>query len=320
MTDTQEKKQSSQQQQQQQRVRRLKIVLSLSSSYFAAALITVLFTGSLALLSEAGHMLADVGGLFLALFAINYTRKPATSQRTYGFYRMEILASFVNSVVLVLLSIYILYEAFRRIFEPPEIQSFPIIIVAAIGLTVNFIGMRLLSREGEGGHFHGSNEHKDEEEESLNVKAVYLETLSDTLGAAGVITAGVIMLATKFYLADPIISIGLALFMLPRTWSIIKKAVHILMEGSPANISHEEVKESILQIRGVTGIFELHVWTITSGRHALSAHVVVIDTKKSQTILQEINTILERTFKITHATIQIETYHSSESSNINSKT
>jgi cobalt-zinc-cadmium efflux system protein len=324
MTDTQEKKRSSQQ---QHRVRRLKIVLSLSSSYFAAAVITVLFTGSLALLSEAGHMLADVGGLVLALFAINYTRKPATSQRTYGFYRMEILASLVNSVVLILLSVYILYEAFRRIFEPPEIQGFPIIIVAAIGLTVNFIGMRLLSRGG-GEHFHGSNRHKDEEgekeeeqEESLNVKAVYLETLSDTLGAAGVIAAGVIMLATKFYLADPIISIGLALFMLPRTWSIIKKAIHILMEGAPANISHEKVKESILQIRGVTGIFELHIWTITSCRHALSAHVVVIDTNKSQSILQEINSILERTFKITHATIQIETYHSSESSSgINSKT
>jgi cobalt-zinc-cadmium efflux system protein len=318
MTDIQGKKQSSQQQQQQQqKVRRLKIVLSLSSSYFAAAVITVLFTGSLALLSEAGHMLADVGGLVLALFAINYTRKPATSQRTYGFYRMEILASLLNSVVLVLLSVYILYEAFRRIFEPPEIQSFPIIIVAAIGLIVNFIGMRLLSGEGGGGHFHGSNEYKhekgekeEEQEESLNVKAVYLETLSDTLGAAGVIAAGVIMLTTKFYLADPIISIGLAVFMLPRTWSIIKKAVHILMEGSPSNISHEKVKESILQIRGVTGVFELHIWTITSGINALSAHVVIIDPSKSQTILQDINSILERRFKITHATIQIENYHS----------
>jgi cobalt-zinc-cadmium efflux system protein len=318
MTDTREKKDSSQKQQRQRhRVRRLKIVLSLSSSYFAAAIITVLFTGSLALLSEAGHMLADVGGLILALIAINYTRKPATSQRTYGFYRMEILASLVNSVVLVLLSVYILYEGFRRIFEPPEIQSFPIIIVAAVGLTMNFIGMRLLIGGGGGErHFHGSKGHKDEEgekveqEESLNVKAVYLETLSDTIGAAGVIAAGIIMLATKFYLADPIISIGLALFMLPRTWSIIKKAIHILMEGSPANISHEKVKESILQIRGVTGIFELHIWTITSGMNALSAHVVVIDRSKSHTILQEINSILERTFKITHATIQIETYHS----------
>jgi cobalt-zinc-cadmium efflux system protein len=311
-----------------QQTLRLKTVLWLSSFYLAAALITVLLTGSLALLSEAGHMLADVGGFALALFAINYTRKPATTQRTYGFYRMEILASLVNSVVLVLLSAYILYEGFRRIFEPPEIQSLPIIIVAVIGLTVNFIGMRLLSSGYEGGggghsHSHNDGNHKNKqkkeigrggvekhEQESLNVKAVYLETLSDTIGAAGVIIAGIVMLATKFYLADPIISIGLALFMLPRTWSIIKKAIHILMEGSPSNISHEEIKEAILQIKGVTGVFELHIWSITSGMHALSAHVVIIDTNKSQTILQEINSTLEKKFGITHATIQIEKYHS----------
>jgi cobalt-zinc-cadmium efflux system protein len=307
MTDTTQEKISL------QRVSKLKIVLSLSSSYFAAAVITVIFTGSLALLSEAGHILADIGGLALALFAVNYTRKPATPQRTYGFYRMEILASLVNSVVLVLLSVYILYEGFRRIFEPPEIQSPPIIIVAAIGLIVNFVGMRLLSGAGKHSRAHNdsaSDDKKEQKEQSLNVKAVYLETLSDTIGAAGVITAGVIMLTTKFYAADTLISIGLALFMLPRTWSIIKKAIHILMEGSPSNILHEEVKRAILQIKGVTGIFELHIWTITSGMNALSAHVVIIDPSRSQTILQEINSTLEKKFKITHATIQIETYHS----------
>jgi cobalt-zinc-cadmium efflux system protein len=307
MTDTTQEKISL------QRISKLKIVLSLSSSYFAAAVITVIFTGSLALLSEAGHILADIGGLALALFAVNYTRKPATPQRTYGFYRMEILASLVNSVVLVLLSVYILYEGFMRILEPPEIQSSPVIIVAVIGLIVNFIGIRLLSGTRE--HYRADNDgasedRKEQNEQSLNVKAIYLETLSDTIGAAGVITAGVIMLTTKFYAADTLISIGLALFMLPRTWSIIKKAIHILMEGSPSNILHEEVKKAILQIKGVTGVFELHIWTITSGMDALSAHVVIIDPSRSQTILQEINSTLEKKFKITHATIQIETYHS----------
>jgi len=249
----------------------------------------------------------------LALFAINYTRKPATPQRSYGFYRMEILASFVNSVILALLSVYVLYEAFRRIFEPPEIQSFPIIIVAAIGLALNFIGMILLNNLG---HHHTHNDDTDkqkEQEEILNVKAVYLEILSDTIGAAGVIVAGIIMLTTKFYLVDPIISIILALFMIPRTWSIMKKAIHILMEGSPSNIPHEKVKEAILGIKGVTGIFELHIWTITSGMNSLSAHVVIIDTSKSQVILQEINAVLEKQFKIAHSTIQIETYHQEES-------
>ena len=140
------------------------------------------------------------------------------------------------------------------------------------------------------------------------VRAVYLETLSDTIGSGGVLVAGIIMLTTKFYLADPLISIGLALFMIPRAWSIIKKAVDILMEGVPANMSHEEVKAG-RQIKGVTGVFERHIWTITSGMNALSAHVVVIDPTKSQLILQEINSVLEKKFKITHATIQIERYH-----------
>ena len=296
-----------------QRAHTLRIVLSLSSSYFAISIITVITTGSLALLSEAGHILADIGGIALALFAINYTRKPATPQRSYGFYRLEILASFVNSVILALLSVYVLYEAFRRIFEPPEIQSFPIIIVAAIGLALNFIGMILLNNLG---HHHTHNDDTDkqkEQEEILNVKAVYLEILSDTIGAAGVIVAGIIMLTTKFYLVDPIISIILALFMIPRTWSIMKKAIHILMEGSPSNIPHEKVKEAILGIKGVTGIFELHIWTITSGMNSLSAHVVIIDTSKSQVILQEINAVLEKQFKIAHSTIQIETYHQEES-------
>jgi cobalt-zinc-cadmium efflux system protein len=166
------------------------------------------------------------------------------------------------------------------------------------------------------GHHHTHNDDTDkqkEQEEILNVKAVYLEILSDTIGSAGVIVAGVIMLTTKFYLADPIISIVLALFMVPRTWSIMKKAIHILMEGSPSNIPHEKVKEAILGIKGVTGVFELHIWTITSGMNSLSAHVVIIDTSKSQVILQEINAVLEKQFKITHSTIQIETYHQEES-------
>ena len=300
-----------------QRARRLKIVLALSSSYFAISIITVLATGSLALLSEAGHVLADMGGITLALFAIIYTRKPATPQRSYGFYRMEILASFVNSVILALLSVYILYEAFGRIFQPPQIQSFPIIIVAAIGLVLNFIGMLLLNNSRHHHHYHAHTDNnadkQKDQEEILNFKAVYLEVLSDTIGAAGVIAAGMIMLTTKFYLADPIISIVLALFMIPRTWSIMKKAIHILMEGSPSNIPHEKVKEAILGIKGVTGIFELHIWTITSGMNSLSAHVVIIDTNKAQAILQEINAILEKEFKITHSTIQIETYHQEES-------
>ena len=302
-----------------QRIGKLKIALLLSASYLAAAVITSYLTHSLALISEAGHMVADVGGLSLTIFAINYTHKPATPQRTYGFYRMEIIASLANSIVLVLISLYILYEGFKRMFAPPEIISFPMIVVAAIGLVMNLIGMRLLGSNGlqhshrQGNHYHHHHHHHHlavDQSEDLNINAAYLESLSDTLGSAGVLVTGVIILSTRFYLADPIISIGLAVFILPRTSSLLKKALHILMQGVPSNISHDEVKESILQIRGVTGVFDLHIWTITSGLNDLSAHVVIIDPNKSQAILKEINSVLENKFKIAHATIQIETYHS----------
>lgn len=287
------------------RIKKLKMALLLTAGYLVAEVIGGILTNSLALLADAGHMLTDVGGLALALFAINYTRRPATPQRTYGFYRMEILASLVNSVVLVLLSVYIFYEAYRRIIEPSEVQSISMTVVAGIGLVVNLAGMKLL-----GGHSHSDKDHKHDEDESLNMEGARLELFSDMLGSIGVIVAGVIIMATKFYLADPLVSIGLAAFILPRTWRLLKKSVHILMEGAPVNISYEEVKEAILQIRGVTGVFQLHIWTITSGFDALSAHVVVMDTSKSESILKEINSLLESRFKISHITIQIETYHS----------
>ncbi len=157
MTD---KPHSQKNQQPSKQVNRLKVAFLLSSCYLASAVIIVLITGSLSLLSEAGHMLADAGGLALAIFAINYTRKPPTPERTYGFFRIEILASLTNSVVLILLSIYILYEGFMRIFAPPNIQGFPIIVAAVVGLIVNFIGMRLLNEgKGDKGHSHGLYEH-----------------------------------------------------------------------------------------------------------------------------------------------------------------
>jgi len=313
--------------QNKQYIFRLKITFLLNSCYLITSLIIALIAGSLSLLSEAGHMFVDVSGLALALFAINYTNKPPTPERTYGFFRIEILASLTNSIVLILLSIYIIYEGIIRLFETPEIKGTPIIIAASIGLVVNFIGMRLLSdKKGLIRHSHGlqedlhvhnvtdereiNNTEHFKEDQNLNLKAVYIESLSDTIGALGVLVAGIIVMTTNFYLVDPIISIGLALFIIPRTWSIVRKAIHILMEGSPYNISHEEIKEAILKVRGVTGIFELHIWTITSGMHTLSAHVVIIDPNRSQEILQDINSILEKKFRITHSTIQLERYHS----------
>ena len=286
-------------------ISKLKVVLSLTLTYLIIQIIGGLSINSLALIADAGHMLIDVGGLTLVLFTVSYTRKPATPQRTYGFYRMEILSSLANSILLILISIYIFYESYRRILEPAQIQSFTMLIIAALGLAVNLVGILLLRGQS---HVHHYDSNK--KDENLNVKGLYLELLSDGLGSTGVIGAAIIIITTKFYLADPIISIGLALFIIPRTWSLMKKSIHILMEGVPANISHEEVRKSILNIKGVTGLFDLHIWTITSGINALSAHVVIIDQSKSQAILHEINSLLEKKFEIIHATIQIESYHS----------
>lgn len=296
-----------------QRINRLRIVLVLTSTYLIAEIIGGILTNSLALIADAAHMFTDAAGLGLALFAISFGRRPSTSKKTYGFYRMEILASLTNSVVLILLSVYIMYEAYRRILEPPEIQSFSMIVVAGVGLTVNIISMLLLKGHSHShSHSHGKEEqhsNKEAKEENLNMQGAYLEVLSDTLGSAGVIIAGLIMFTTKFYLADPIVSIALALFIFPRTWSLLNKSIHILMQGTPSNISYEEVKTAMLQIKGVTGVFDLHIWAITSGMNTLSAHVVVMDPSKSQTILKEINSILENKFNISHSAIQIENYH-----------
>ena len=277
-----------------QQINRLKIVLLLTSSYIVVEVISGLLTGSLALIADAGHMLADAGGLTLALFAINFSSKPATPRRTYGFYRIEILAALVNSAVLILVSIYIIYDAYERIIEPPQIKGTALIIVGTIGLVVNLVGMNIL---------------KGDAKENLNIEGAYLEVLKDTLGSVGVVVVGIITSISEFYLADPIISVGLAFYILPRTWSLMKKSINILMEGVPMNISYEEVKKAILQIKGVTGIFDIHIWTITSGMDAITAHVIVSDPSKSQTILKEISSMLEKRFKITHTTIQIETYH-----------
>jgi cobalt-zinc-cadmium efflux system protein len=288
------------------------LVLILSASYFSVQIVVGLIIGSLALISDAGHMLVDVCGLVMALLAISFSHKPATPNRTYGFYRAEILASLLNSLFLILLSFYILYEAYQRILLPSELSGYSIILVASIGLAVNLISIFLLHPHTK---LKASNDTHDDNsekmEKNLNLYGAYLEIFADTIGSVGVIIAGIIIISTKFYMADALISIGIAIFILPRTWYLLKRSIHILIEGTPSHLVHEEIKSSILKVKGVTGVFDLHIWTITSGIHALSAHVVILDNNKSGEILQEINSIMEKNFRINHATIQIETYHGS---------
>jgi len=272
--------------------------------------------GSLAVISDAGHMLIDSAGLVMALLAISFTQKPASPARTYGFYRAEILASLLNSIFLILLAVFITFEAFQRVLHPSEISGLPMIIVASVGLGINLLGIRLLGKvrlKNRTSQDYGQEKYSVPVEEDLNLHGAYLEVIADTIGSLGVIIAGIIIQTTGFYLVDPLISVGIVALILPRTWLLLKKAIHILIEGTPSHLCHEEIKQSILRVRGVTGVFDLHIWTISSGIHALSAHVVVIDNNRASAILQEINSILEKDYDITHATIQIEAYHESTS-------
>jgi cobalt-zinc-cadmium efflux system protein len=290
----------------------LTVVLLLTSVYFGVQIIIGLTIGSLALISDAGHMLIDVCGLIMALVAIYFSQRPATPNRTYGYYRAEILTPLLNSTFLILLSFYILYEAYKRILSPSEINGHSVILVASVGLVVNLVSIVLLRPHTELKSSNGAHsKDKENREKNLNLYGAYLEIFADTIGSVGVIISGIVIISTKFYMADALISIGIALFILPRTWLLIKKSIHILIEGTPSHLVHEEIKNSILKVKGVTGVFDLHIWTITSGIHALSAHVVVIDNNRSREILHEINSILEKNFKIDHATIQIESYHES---------
>lgn len=274
--------------------RALWITFALTFTYFAIEVVGGILTNSLALLADAAHMLTDVGGLALALFAAWMSQKPATPTKTYGYYRIEILAALANAVVLFLISFYILYEAYQRFQEPPEVDSLPMLAVAAVGLVVNLIGIWNL-RRGAG--------------ESLNVQGAFLEVVSDTLGSLGVIVAGVIMLATGWYYADPIFSVLIGLFILPRTWGLMTQAVNVLLEGTPAHINLKAVEETMRSIPGVAGVHDLHVWTITSGMEALSAHVVLVeeaDPRDTQKLLERLNARLKEEFGLDHTTIQVE--------------
>jgi cobalt-zinc-cadmium efflux system protein len=277
--------------------RRLQVTFGLTLGYFIVEVIGGIVTNSLALLADAAHMLTDVGGLALALFAIWIAQKPATPQKTYGYYRVEILAALANAAILFLISFYILYEAYRRFKEPPAVASVPMLFVAIIGLAINLIGIWNLH--------HGAKE-------SLNVHGAFLEVVSDALGSLGVIVAALIMLMTGWYYADPIFSVLIGLFIFPRTWKLVTQAANVLLEATPAHINVTAVEEAVLKVNGIEAVHDLHIWTITSGMEALSVHVVLDGGWESQTtsdILETLALLLKEKFGIDHTTIQIE--HSS---------
>lgn len=274
--------------------RLLWITFGLSLTYLCVEVAGGLLTNSLALLADAAHMLTDVGGLGLALFASWMSSKPLTRLKTYGYYRVEILAALTNSLVLFLVSFYILYEAVDRFREPPEVSSLPMLAVAGVGLVVNLIGIWLLRRTAK---------------DSLNMQGAFLEVVSDLLSSVGVLLAGAIMWATGWYYADPIFSVVIGLFILPRTWKLMTQAVNVLLEATPAHINLAEVEQVMLGVQGVASVHDVHVWTITSGIDALSAHIVVADGTQpsvAATITERLAAILRDKFKLEHSTIQLE--------------
>lgn len=270
---------------------RLKVVLGLTLTYLIAEIIGGILTKSLALLADAGHMFTDVGGIALALFAINVASRPASPEKTYGYYRAEILASLANAVVLIGISVYILYEAYQRFLNPPEVQSKAMLIVAAIGLIINIAGIFILRKSSQ---------------ESLNMKGAYFEVLSDMLTSIGVIVAGIIMLTTGWYYADPILSAGIGLFILPRTWILLKDAVSVLLEGTPKDVNIAELRTGILKLENVEGLHDLHVWSLTSGVNAMSGHISLATNADYSQSLKIINDYIKSNFKIIHTTIQLE--------------
>lgn len=270
---------------------RLAMALGLTTAFMAAEVVGGLWTGSLALLADAAHMLTDAGGLALALIAIRFAKRPATPQKTFGYVRAEVLSALTNAVVLLVLTVYILYEAYRRFQNPPEIIGGPMLAVAVLGLGVNLVSMKLLAG--------GSSE-------SLNVKGAYFEVLSDMLGSLGVILAAVIVLLTGWTIVDPIVGAGIGLFIVPRTWSLLKQAVHILLEGTPPEVDMALLKAKLTAIPGVIAVDDLHVWTLTSGLDAMSCHLVVDDMARSAAILTAASAAMRSEFGLSHTTIQIE--------------
>lgn len=271
---------------------RLKLAMAITGVYFAAEVIGGFLTNSLALLSDAGHMFSDIAALAMSLFAFQMARRPATMKRTYGYHRLEILAALINGLSLWLIVGVIFTAAYNRFFDPPEVQSEGMLIVASLGLAVNIAAGVIL---------YGSHH------ESLNIHGAFLHVLGDALGSLGAIFAGLVMLFTGWYLADPLVSVFIGLLILYSSWNLIRESVSILMQSVPTGIDLEEVRMAIERIQGVQKVHDLHVWAVTSGIFTLSAHAVTDGNEDFHRVLNEIEGMLRDRFRIEHTTIQLET-------------
>jgi len=273
--------------------RRLLVALSITGLMTIVELAGGLISNSLALIGDAGHMFTDTLALGLSLFALNLARRPANQTKTYGYYRAEILAALVNGTILIAVSGYIFYEAYRRFVEPPEVRGGLMLIVAVIGLVANVVGISILRSASRG---------------NLNVKGAFLHMWSDTVSSVGVIAAGIIILLTGRTIADPIISIIIGLLILRGAGGLVWESINILLEAVPKHLDVSRINDAVRKIKGVRDIHDVHLWAITSGMYAMSCHLLIEDQMVSNCtqIVDEVNKTLSQEFGISHSTVQLE--------------
>ncbi len=269
------------------------IALAITTGFMIVEAVGGYLTNSLALLADAGHMVTDVAALGFSLVAIWLARRPATQERSFGYLRAEVLAAFINSAALIAISIYIFWEAIQRLSAPPSVNSGPMLVVAIAGLCANLVSAWVLSRGG--GHQH-----------NLNTRGAFLHVMSDALGSVGAIVAAVIMLATGWYLADPLLSGGIGLLILWSSWRLLRQSIDVLMESTPEEIVPSEVAAAAQSIPGVTNLHDIHIWTVTSGLIAMSAHVAVAKLEDWPETLEALSALLRQQFEIAHITLQPE--------------
>ncbi len=270
--------------------KRLWWAFMLTATFLVVEVIGALITGSLALLSDAAHMFTDTAALAIALAAVRLARRPADDQRTYGYYRFEILAAAFNAILLFMVAMYILYEAWQRIGNPPELHTGGMLIIAIAGLLVNLIAVKLLM----GG-----------QHDSLNVRGAYLEALADLIGSVGVIIGALVIWLTDWWWVDSIIAVGIGLWVLPRTWVLLRDSLHILLEGVPTNIDVSAIRQALQALDGVESIHDLHIWSLTSNKVTLTVHLVCPH-KPTQQVLDDAMQMLAERFEIRHVSIQCE--------------
>jgi cobalt-zinc-cadmium efflux system protein len=270
----------------------LLLTVIIITAFFIVEVTGGILTNSLALLSDAGHMFSDSSALFLSLFALWFSSRPPSPQKTYGYYRFEILAALLNGVTLILISLFIFWESYQRLQNPPQVASVPMIGIATLGLFANIAAALILMR--------------GDYKQNLNIRSAFLHVLGDLLGSAGAILAGILMWQFGWYAADPLISIFVGILILISAWRVTKESINILMEGVPSTIDIAAVTEALLAIPGVRKVYDLHVWTVTSGFDSLSCHLLVDDEVSGYEVLNQALARLETQFHIMHSTIQIE--------------